>query len=153
MGYIEDMRALVGSRPLISVGAGVFVLDSGNRVLLQRRGDNGLWSCPGGICELGESLEQTARRELKEEAGLEAGDLHFFSLVSGADFYYKYPNGDEVYFVSVRFVTRQVSGQLYVDGKETLELRYFGLDNLPPVTVNDQAHLPRLRDKILRGEL
>lgn len=153
MGYIEELRAVVGKRPLFAVGAGVCVLDHQNRVLLQRRGDNGLWSCPGGGLEPGESFEQAARRELREETGLEVGALQFFSLTSGADFFYTYPNGDQVYFVSARFVTREVWGELKADGLETLELRYFALDDLPPVTVNDQTHLPRLRDKILRGEL
>lgn len=153
MGYIEELRALVGKRPLILVGAGVCVLDKSNQVLLQRRGDNGLWSAPGGTMELGESLEQTARRELLEETGLAAGELKLFSFTSGPEFHYVYPNGDEVYFVSARFVTREVWGELRVDGEETLELRYFPLEALPEVTVNDKFHLPLLRQKLAAGEI
>lgn len=153
MGYIEELRALVGKRPLISVGAGVAVLDPQNRVLLQRRSDNGLWNIPSGTMELGESLEQTARRELLEETGLEAGQLTFFSLISGPEFHYVYPNGDEAFFVSVRFMTRDVRGTAKPDGVEGLELRYFSLDDLPALTVNDRHHLPLLREKLARGDL
>jgi mutator protein MutT len=53
--------------------AGV-VVDDGGRVLLIRRGkapDLGEWSIPGGAVELGESLDEALRREIREETGLE----------------------------------------------------------------------------------
>lgn len=59
------------------VGVGV-VLFRGSEVLLIRRGTPpmlGQWSIPGGRQEWGETLEATARRELLEEAGVEAGPL------------------------------------------------------------------------------
>ena len=84
MGYILELRKLVGSRPLIQVGAKVIVLDPLGRVLLIRRGDKGMWAFPSGSMELGETLEDTARRELLEETDLGAGQLIFLALESGA---------------------------------------------------------------------
>ena len=55
MGYIEELRALVGSRPLILPGASVLVVDARGHILLQRRADSGLWGIPGGMMEPGES--------------------------------------------------------------------------------------------------
>lgn len=59
-------------RPLVGV-AGVVL--RGSRVLLVKRGHEpakGVWSLPGGLLELGESLAQGCAREIKEETGLEA---------------------------------------------------------------------------------
>jgi ADP-ribose pyrophosphatase YjhB (NUDIX family) len=53
--------------------AGV-VLDDRGRILLIRRGkapDLGEWSIPGGAVELGESIEEALRREIREETGLD----------------------------------------------------------------------------------
>lgn len=56
------------------VGVSVLCHDNG-RVLLIKRGKDpfkGYWSLPGGLVELGEPLLQAARRELREETGVEA---------------------------------------------------------------------------------
>lgn len=58
-------------RPLIGVGVVVF---KGDRVLLIRRGKDpmrGRWSLPGGRQRLGETVRAAARREVREEAGIE----------------------------------------------------------------------------------
>jgi 8-oxo-dGTP pyrophosphatase MutT (NUDIX family) len=67
MGYMRELRALVGSRPLIAVGADVLVLRGEAEMLLQLRRDGRYWSLPGGALEPGESLEDAARRELRED--------------------------------------------------------------------------------------
>jgi 8-oxo-dGTP diphosphatase len=59
------------ARPVL--GAAAVVIHEG-RVLLIRRGqppDAGEWSIPGGAVELGESVEDALRREIREETGLE----------------------------------------------------------------------------------
>ena len=131
MNYVQRMRRVIGHAPLILVGANVLVLDGARRLLLQRRTDNGLWGLPGGSMEPGESLEETARRELREETGLEIGTLELFGLFSGEALHYKYPNGDEVYDVNVVYVATEPRGELRTDPEEGHELRYFPLDSLP----------------------
>src|SRR5690554_1455066 len=99
LGYIMDLRNMVGSRPLIMAGSCVIVLNEQGHILLQKRTDSLDWGTIGGALELGESLEEAAARELYEEAGLRANQFKFVTLLSGKDMYYKYPHGDEIYNV------------------------------------------------------
>lgn len=129
MGYIMELRKLVGSRPLIMAGSCVLVFDDSNCLLLQRRSDTLDWGTIGGSIELGESFEEAAARELYEEAGLQADTYEFIKLLSGKDMYYKYPHGDEIYNVMAVFEAKGVKGTPYINDEEGLELRYFSLEN------------------------
>jgi ADP-ribose pyrophosphatase YjhB (NUDIX family) len=62
----------------------VMVVDDGGRILAHAR-DTGPWSLPGGALELGESLEECARREVREETGVELVDLQILTAVSVPD--------------------------------------------------------------------
>lgn len=145
MSYVQELRALVGQRPLILVAAGVLVLDKEERLLLQRRTDDGLWGIPGGSLELGETLEEAARRELREETGLEAGDLTLFDVFSGDAGKHIYPNGDPVEIVSAVYLTKETQGAMKADGNESAELRFFTHKELQTVPLSgiNQAILRR----------
>ena len=60
------------------VGVGVIVLRNGRVLLGERLGSHGAgtWALPGGHLELGETVEQCARREVREETGLEIQEVH-----------------------------------------------------------------------------
>ena len=73
--YIMDLRAIVGHRPLLQVGASVIVVDPEGRILLQLRSDNHCWGYAGGSVELDESVEDAAKRELFEESGVKDAEL------------------------------------------------------------------------------
>ncbi|AST91276.1 MULTISPECIES: NUDIX hydrolase [Sutcliffiella] len=130
MEYVMELRKLVGHRPLILPGSVVLIINEQNQVLLQHRHDGG-WGLPGGIMELGESLEETARREVKEETGLDIGELKLLGVYSGAEFYLKVSNGDELYSVTAVYQTRDVKGNIEMDQSESKALQYFHLNNLP----------------------
>lgn len=51
-------------------------------VLVVRRKDNGKLACIGGFVEVGETLEEATRREVKEETGLEVTSLQMLPRVS-----------------------------------------------------------------------
>jgi mutator protein MutT len=65
------LKRLYPSQPI--VGVGVVVVCDGKILLEKRKNEpgKGKWSVPGGLVELGESVEQTVTREVKEETGLE----------------------------------------------------------------------------------
>jgi 8-oxo-dGTP diphosphatase len=77
---VSDPRAYP-TRPWVGVGVIVF---RGEEVLLVRRGRPprlGEWSIPGGAQRLGETAEEAARRELREETGIEVGPLRLAAVV------------------------------------------------------------------------
>ncbi|GGR04595.1 hypothetical protein GCM10008957_16850 [Deinococcus ruber] len=57
--YIRDLRALIGHLPVNLLGASGLVLNKRGELLLQRRVGTQYWSVLGGLCELGETLEDT----------------------------------------------------------------------------------------------
>ncbi len=131
MGYVEELRTLVGHRPLIMPGAAVLALDGRGCILLQRRTDNGLWGVPGGMMEPGESVEDTARRELLEETGLTVDRLVFYGIFSGPGYFHRYPNGDEVHNVAAVFWAAIGDAEPHGDGREVSETQFFPMAALP----------------------
>ena len=82
-------------RPIVGVGVVVW---RGDEVLLIRRGKpprEGQWSLPGGGQELGETVAQTARREVLEETGLQLATLDLLTVV---DLIEREPGSDQIRF-------------------------------------------------------
>jgi 8-oxo-dGTP pyrophosphatase MutT (NUDIX family)/ribosomal protein S18 acetylase RimI-like enzyme len=128
--YIKSMRKHIGHERLLIVGASVFIHKDG-RLLLQKRKDNGCWGDHGGCCELGETVEETAKRELLEEAGLTACSLKLLGIFSGKDLFYTYPNGDMVSNVNIAYLCEDFIGELLTQTNEITDLRWFSVDALP----------------------
>lgn len=131
MDYIKDLRMAVGNRPLIICAAGVIIIDSNNKILLIKRSDDGNWCIPGGIMDVGESIQETAIREVFEETNMNIEEMKLLNVYSGKQQHHIYPNGDVVYFVNVVFFTSTYSGQLKPDGIESAEIRFYSIDDLP----------------------
>jgi ADP-ribose pyrophosphatase YjhB (NUDIX family) len=104
------------------VAAGTVVEYQGGIVLLRREIDPraGFWVHPGGFVDRGETLEQAAVRETREEVGLEVEILGLLGAFSFHD--------SEV--VVVTYAARTVSGEPKV-GDESLEVKTFDPQGLP----------------------
>jgi mutator protein MutT len=75
------VKRLYPKQPIVGVGA-VVVCDG--KILLEKRKNEpgkGKWSIPGGLVELGEGVEQTVIREVREETGLEVGKPEHVDVV------------------------------------------------------------------------
>jgi len=128
--YVLQLRQYIGHRPILMVGAAVLVLDGENRLLMMKRSDIGCWGIPGGAMELGEVVENAARREALEETGLLIGEMSLFEVFSGPELYYKYPGGDEVYNVSIVYVSHDWRGEIKLNHEPT-EWNWFTRSDIP----------------------
>ena len=127
--YISWLRSKVGHEKVILVFAGGCLFNDEGKVLLQKRGDSGKWGFPGGAIELGETAEETAVRELKEETGLDVEVESLIGIYTDSDI--KYPSGDEAHSICIVYKLKAIGGELKCDNLETIGLKYFAIDELP----------------------
>ena len=130
MEYIQFLRQYVGHAPILMVGAATLIIDEHDRLLLLKRVDSGCWGPPGGAVEPGEVVETAARREVREETGLDLGRLELFGVFSGPELFYRYPNGDEVYNVTIIYKTHEFSNHVILNAEHT-EFHWFAGKDIP----------------------
>ncbi len=75
------MKKFYPDQPVIGVGA--VLICKGKILLEKRKGEpgRGKWSIPGGLVELGERIEETVIREVKEETGLDVESPELIDVV------------------------------------------------------------------------
>jgi 8-oxo-dGTP pyrophosphatase MutT (NUDIX family) len=134
--YARGIRELIGRRLLLVPGAAAIVHDEAGRVLLERRSDGGLWGPPAGAVDPGETPAQAIVREVLEETGLSVEPTGVVAVLGGPDYRFAYANGDLCEYVTTVFACRVLGGELRPADGESLDLRYFRTDDLPPL------HLP-----------
>jgi len=131
MNYYEKVRQFLGHDPILTSGTILIIFNDKKEILMQLRSDYKQWGFPGGGMELGESLEETARRELEEETGLILDSLKLIDVVSGEETYREYPNGDKVYDVTAIYEITGYHGDVKVNDDESLDFNWFSLENAP----------------------
>ncbi len=131
-------------RPALTVDVALVTREARPRVLLIRRGKDpfaGKWALPGGFVDAGERLIDAARRELKEETGVEVGDLEQLHAAGDPD---RDPRG---WTVSVVFFAR--TDVLDAKGMDDAsDAKWFPLDKLPPMAFDHAAILKRAAGRV-----
>ena len=142
LGLLKNRLAKKKARNLCS--AGIILLNEKNQILLQKRGDDGNWCIPGGSLEVGESVEAAAQREVYEETGLRVSKMELFNIYSGPSQHHIYPDGNEFFFVAAVFISSEYYGDIRIDGQESMDIRFFDIDNLPSNLT--KSNLPMFTD-------
>jgi 8-oxo-dGTP diphosphatase len=131
------------AHPVVGVGA---VVVRGDRAVIVRRAHQprkGEWSLPGGVLDLGESLVDAARREVREETGL---DVEVGPIVETFDRIHRDADGRIRYhFVIVDFVCWSDTGTA-VAGSDAEAVAWATADEIDRYGIN-----PHARAVILRG--
>ncbi len=105
--------------------AAIFLVRRGNEALLARgaRFPGAFYSTLAGFVEIGESLEETILREVREEVGIEAKNPRYFGSQP-----WPFPHS-----LMVAFFADWASGEIKADGTEILEAGWFKHDALPMI--------------------
>ncbi|MCY3779046.1 MAG: NUDIX domain-containing protein [Chloroflexi bacterium] len=130
--YIKNIRAKIGSDLLLLPGVTAVVVNERDEVLLQLRRDTKTWAPPSGGVEPGETVADTAIREVYEETGIAVLPEKIVAVLSGSDYIVTYPNGDRMATVTTVFRCRPLQPSApRVNDDESLDIRYFPSDALP----------------------
>jgi ADP-ribose pyrophosphatase YjhB (NUDIX family) len=144
------MKRHYPNRPLVGVGAVIF---RGEEVLLVRRGQEpakGSWSLPGGVVEVGESLEAAVVREVREETGLAVKVLGIAAVLERI-----YRDDDDkvpYHYVLIDFACEYLSGEV-TPGSDVTAARFVSLNTLndfPLPSITTQV-IQRARDQKEKG--
>ena len=141
------MTRLYPKQPIVGVGA---VIICNGKILLEKRKNEpgkGKWSVPGGLVELGESVEQTVTREVKEETGLEVEKPEHIDVV---DNIIRDESGRVKYhFVIIDYFMRLKGGTLKA-ASDAEELKWVPLSDVEKydLTKTFRAFFKRNRQKL-----
>ena len=117
----------------VRVGLAVLIFKGGKVLLGHRsatRKDTGgifepdTWTVPGGKQEFGETMFEGAKREVREETGLEISDLELFSASDDVQ--------PDRHYVTLQFIAHSCSGEPKVmEVEKEDEWKWFSFNELP----------------------
>ncbi len=133
----------------IGVGVGAIILNEKNQVFMSKRGKKcrnevGLWEFPGGAVEFGHSLEDSIRREVKEEFGIEIEVLELFDVCNHII------KNENQHWVSPTFLCKIKQGTPQIMEPEKCdEIDWVELEDVDkrPLSLVTANSLPALRQK------
>jgi ADP-ribose pyrophosphatase YjhB (NUDIX family) len=129
-------------------GASAIVVNDEGEILLHRRSDNARWALPGGVMDIGESIAQTATREVQEETGLEVEPEYIVGVYSDPGHVFAYDDGEVRQQFSVCLACRIVGGQVRTS-KESSEVAFFAPAEIDTLDMHESIRL-RIRHYLER---
>ena len=138
--------------PAVTVDCVVFGFDEGElKVMLIRRGGppfKGRWALPGGFVDLDESVDEAARRELREETGIERVFLEQLYTFGAVDRDPRERVISVAYYALVKLSDHRIQA-----ATDAAAAAWFCISDLPPLAFDHEGifemALARLKGKIL----
>ena len=128
------------------VGTAMIITKDDKVLLMKRKGPHGTgtWSTPGGHLDFGESLEDCAAREAREEVGVDVFDIRFRAVTN--DIF----EAEGKHYITIWLEGKPVGEPRIVSEREVEEIGWFAWDALPeplflPLVnfVKKEHYLPR----------
>ncbi|MGI9058279.1 MAG: NUDIX domain-containing protein [Ktedonobacteraceae bacterium] len=120
--------------------ASAVVMNNEGKILLHRRSDSNTWSLPGGTMEIGESISETVKREVKEETGLDIEPEYIIGIYSNPEHIVAYSDGEVRQEFSICFSCKIVRGNLKVS-EESFELAFFTPQEIEQLNMHEAMRL------------
>ena len=135
-------------RPAVTADCVVFCNDSdGLSVLLIERANEpfkGCWAFPGGFMEMEENAEDCAKRELKEETGMEVRSLEYLGTFSEVN---RDPRGRTITIAYYAVVEKSD----VIGADDASQARWFPIDSIPPLAFDHDKILRMALEEIKKG--
>jgi 8-oxo-dGTP pyrophosphatase MutT (NUDIX family) len=141
----------IGQTSALRVGASALIYDeSGQKVLLTQRTDNGRWCLPGGGMEPGESATEACIREVWEETSLQVTVRRLIGIYTTPHRIIEYASGDRFQYASFSFEVEVVGGTLGLSN-ETTAFGYYSRDEIAHLDLMEH-HIERIDDAFAAQE-
>ncbi|MCK4891388.1 MAG: NUDIX domain-containing protein [Candidatus Pacebacteria bacterium] len=121
---------LINKKQKPGVGIGVIIVNGDGKILiLKRKGNHApYYSIPGGRLESGETFEEGAIREIKEETSLDIKNPKVISVTNNLETY----KNEKLHFISIILFTERFSGSLKImEPEKHEEILWVDPKNLP----------------------
>jgi ADP-ribose pyrophosphatase YjhB (NUDIX family) len=139
--HIARLRAAVGHDLLLLPSVSVLPVDQAGRLLLVRHaGHHDGWAVLGGAVEVGEPPAEAAVRETREEIGVEIRLVRLLDVLGGPDYEVRYPNGDQVAYVTAVYEAAIIDGSPAPRDGELSDTAWFTPRQLADLHLTRFAH-------------
>ncbi|MYW96277.1 NUDIX domain-containing protein [Amycolatopsis rubida] len=137
--YVDDPAAPAANSVVPSVT--VVIRNDRDEILLIHKVDNDLWALPGGGHDIGETITQTAVREVKEETGLDIEIIRLTGTYTNPRHVMAYDDGEVRQQFSLCFEGRVIGGEPREDGVETKAVRWVDSSSLEELNMHPSMRM------------
>lgn len=115
---------------------GVIEKDGKYLLVQEAKKCRGKWNLPAGHLDIGETILDAAKREIKEESGLDT-ELTGICQIGNRVM-------EDRIFVSLIFTAKQSGGEIIIDKDEIMDVKWFSYDEILKLRDNDEIRTPDL---------